>query len=119
MMKKTLATALLFTASCLSVSAFAACEQPSMVTIPDDGKTATMDELLAVQANVKAYMSEMENYLACINEELEAGGDDAPAQFKALMVTRHNAAVTEMETVAATFNEKVAAYKAANDSPAE
>ena len=118
MMMKTLATALLFTASCLSVSAFAACEQPSMVTIPD-GKTATMDELLTVQTGVKAYMAEMEEYLACVNEELEAGGDDAPAQFKALMVTRHNAAVTEMETVAATFNEQVAAYKAANETPSE
>ena len=118
MMKKTLATTLLLTASCLSVSAFAACEQPSMVSIPD-GKTSTMDELLTVQTSVKAYMAEMEDYLACVNEELEAGGDDAPAQFKALMVTRHNAAVTEMETVAATFNEQVAAYKAANEAPSE
>jgi hypothetical protein len=34
------------------------------------------------------------------------------------MVTRHNTAVTEMETVAAAFNDQVKAYRAANPAPA-
>ena len=105
-------------AGCFSVSAFAACEQPSMVSVPD-GATASMDELLAAQGDVKAYMSEMEGYLACLNEELEGAGEDAPAEFKSLMVNRHNSGVTEMETVAAAFNEQVQAYRAANPEEAE
>jgi hypothetical protein len=96
---------------------FAACEQPSMVAVPD-GATTTMDELLAAQTSVKNYMAQMEIYLACLNEELETAGDDAPAEFKSLMVNRHNSAVTEMETVAAAFNEQVQAYRAAHPDAA-
>jgi hypothetical protein len=33
------------------------------------------------------------------------------------MVNRHNSGVTEMETVAAAFNEQIKAYRAANPSP--
>lgn len=101
-----------------SVSAFAACEQPSMVRVPD-GATASMDQLLTAQADVKTYMAAMETYLACLNEELEAGGEDAPAEFKSLMVNRHNSGVSEMETVAAQFNQQVQAYRAANPEEAE
>jgi hypothetical protein len=32
------------------------------------------------------------------------------------MVTRHNSAVAEMETVAAAFNEQLGAYREANPS---
>lgn len=97
--------------------AAAACENPTMVTVPD-GKSSTMDQLLESQAKVKTYMGAMEEYLACLNEELETAGDEAPAEFKALMVTRHNTAVTEMESVASAFNVQVQAYKAANPAPA-
>jgi hypothetical protein len=97
--------------------AAAACENPKMVSIPD-GKTATMEQLLAAQGEVKTYMAAMEGYLDCLNKELEAQGEEAPAEFKSLMVTRHNTGVSEMEGVAAAFNEQVKAYKAANPAPA-
>lgn len=93
-----------------------ACDNPTMVTLPD-GQTATMEQLLDAQGKVKAYMAAMEEYLACLNDELEAAGEDAPAEFKSSMVTRHNTAVTEMETVAAAFNTQVQAYRAANPAP--
>jgi hypothetical protein len=63
-------------------------------------------------------MAAMTDYLACIDGEAAAKGEDAPEQFKAMMVTRHNTAVTEMETVAAAFNDQVKAFKAANPTPA-
>lgn len=113
----------LLACSCLTVLtsgaalSAAACENPSMVAVPD-GKTATMEQLLEAQTQVKGYMAAMEEYLACLNEELQAGGDNAPAEFKSLMVTRHNTAVSEMESVAAAFNTQVQAYKAANPQPA-
>lgn len=93
--------------------AAAACDNPPVVAIPD-GKTATEDQLLAAQTQVKSYLSAMEQYLACLNDELEAAGDDAPSEFKSLMVTRHNSAVSEMEAVAQAFNEQVKAFRERN-----
>jgi hypothetical protein len=93
-----------------------ACDAPAIVSIPD-GKTSTMDQLLAAQAQVKTYMAAMQTYLACIDMEADAKGADAPAEYKSMMVDRHNAAVSEMEQLAAAFNEQVKAYKAANPPP--
>ena len=75
-----------------------------------------MEEMIAAQSAVKIYMAEMEAYLACLNEDIEASGDDAPAEFRSLMVTRYNTAVAELETVAAAFNGQLEAYRAANPS---
>jgi hypothetical protein len=113
---KAFARIIVAAATCLPVAVFAACENPTMVSVPD-GSTSSMEVLLAAQANIKTYMAAMEVYLACLNEELEAAGEDAPAEFKSLMVTRHNTAVTEMETVAAAFNQQVQAYRAAHPEP--
>ena len=97
-------------------SAGLACEAPAVPPVPD-GKTATMEQLLAAQGQVKTYMSGMQTYLACIDMEADAKGADAPAEYKAMMVDRHNTAVTEMEQIAAAFNEQIKAYKAANPTP--
>jgi hypothetical protein len=102
-------------ASCCAFAAVA-CETPTMVQIPD-GKSASREQLLAAQAQVKTYMAAMNEYLACSDKEMEAKGDDAPAEFKSLMVSRHNTAVSEMESVAAAFNDQVKAFKAANPAP--
>jgi hypothetical protein len=98
------------------VTAGTACESPAVVAIPD-GKSATMEQLLAAQGQVKSYMAAMQGYLACIDMEADAKGADAPAEYKAMMVDRHNSAVAEMEQIAAAFNEQVKAYKAANPTP--
>lgn len=107
-----------FTRCCIALAGFAAlpalaCEQPDIVHVPQ-GSDSTLEELLAAQEEVKSYMAAMEEYLACINEEIEAAGNDATAQFQALMARRNNTAVDEMETVAAAFNEEVRAYREAN-----
>ena len=96
--------------------AVAACETPKIPSIPE-GKTSTNAQMVAGQDEVKAYMAAMNDYLACVDGEASAKGEDAPAEYKALMVDRHNTAVTEMERVAATFNEQVKAFKAANPAP--
>lgn len=114
-MRALLSCCLAAVAATASVGAFAACENPPVVSVPD-GSTATMDQLLQAQADVKAYVASMEAYLACLNQELETAGDDAPAEFKSLMTTRYNTAVSEMEAVAQAFNDQVRAYRAANPS---
>lgn len=102
-------------ASFVALPAFA-CEQPPIVHVPENGAEAELEELLSAQEDIQGYMADMEEYLACINEEIEAAGDDAPAQFQALMARRNNAAVDEMEAVAAAFNEQIQAYREANPS---
>ena len=90
-----------------------ACEYPPLVAVPS-GEDATMEELLAVQAQIKEYMTAMEGYLVCVNEETEATGDNAPEEYEQIMAGRHNSAVTEMEAVAEIFNEQVQAFREAN-----
>lgn len=90
-----------------------ACDNPALVQVPN-GAESSMDELLAAQNDVRAYMSAMEAYLACLNAELQAAGEEAAAEFKSLMITRHNSGVAEMEAIAAKFNEQIQAYREAN-----
>jgi hypothetical protein len=95
-----------------------ACEPPSVVTIPD-GKSASREQMLEAQSAVKGYMSAMDQYLKCVDDEMNAKGEEAPNEYKALMVQRHNSAVAEMESVAGAFNEQRKAYLAANPAPAK
>jgi hypothetical protein len=84
----------------------AACQQPSAIEAPN-GATASLEQILAAQADVKAYMTAMESYLACMNEDLAVDGDDAPAQFKSALTAMQSTAVAELETVAATFSREL------------
>ena len=50
-----------------------ACDYPPLVAIPD-ADDATMDDMVATQESVRAYMENMDAYLTCVNEELAAAG---------------------------------------------
>ena len=109
----TITAAILFLAN-----AAYACDYPRRANLPN-GSTASKDEMLAGQSSVKAYMASMEEYLACIDTEEKASvaalvdpSDDDLAQREAAIAKKHNAAVEEMELVAAQFNSEVQAYKA-------
>ena len=90
-----------------------ACDYPALITVPD-GENSTMEELIVAQTAVRNYMVGMESYLACVTAETDAAGNNAPAEYKAIMYSRHNAAVAEMEAVADSFNEQVQAYREEN-----
>ena len=115
-MMKALSSCLLTTVACGYGFAAVACESPSPVAIPD-GATATREQMLAAQAEVKAYQAAMNEFVACIDSEADAAGEQAPAEFKSLMVERHNAAVAEMEGVADAFNVALRAFRTANPAP--
>ncbi len=102
-------------ASCGAASALA-CDYPPLVTIPT-GEDATKEEMLTAQTGVKDYMAAMQVYLDCIAEELTAAGDDAPGEYKSVMFSRHNAAVAEMEAIAASFNGELQAFNEGNAEP--
>ena len=103
-------------AAFLFVSAASACESPAVVPIPD-GKTSTKEQMLAARDQIKAYMKGMDDFIACVDKEQAAQGDGAPAEYKDLMIARHNAAVSEEEAVAAAFNDQLHAYNAAHPAP--
>ena len=71
--------------------------------------------MLAAQAQVKAYQAAMNEFLGVHRlASSKRRAKQAPEEFKSLMVSRHNTAVTEMEGVAAAFNDQIKAYRAAN-----
>lgn len=98
-----------------------ACDYPQRVKIPN-GASATKDEMIAGQRAVKDYMASMDEYLSCIEKEekdtiatMPDLTDEEREARATTLVKKHNAAVEEMELVAARFNEEVRAYKAKSE----
>jgi len=96
----------------LSLSAWAACEDPVDVDMPD-GATASTQEMLDGQGAVKKYIEEAELFLECMVAEEKDQAKDATDEEKSVGVERYNSVVDKMESIAATFNEQIRAYKAA------
>ena len=102
----------------LLLSPFAvACDYPQRASVPD-GNTATKEEMIEGQRGVKAYIAAMEEYLACIEsaeQETVAGKDDLDEEARQQRIEmfnkKYNAAVDEMNLVAAEFNIQVRAFK--------
>jgi len=99
-----------------------ACDYPDRVMIPN-GTTATKDDMLMGQRGVKKFVADMEVYLECIVKEerttratFEEIGSDDEQQREDLLNKKYNAAVDEMERLAAQFNVEVQAYKAKESS---
>ena len=96
-------------------------DYPKRVSLPN-GSVATKEEMVAGQRSVKKSMVDMEDYLTCIaeqDEKIRAGIEDpdllVEAQRDEMLVKKHNAAVEEMEILAADYNEAVRTYKARKD----
>jgi hypothetical protein len=117
-MIKTIITGTLL--ACLAATASADCTYPKAPSGLPDGATATQDEMVVGMRAIKEYNSSVTNYLTCLetemNTRIEAAGAEAPAdqveQIKAIHTKRHNAAVEELESTAARFNEQVKVFKA-------
>ena len=99
-----------------------ACDYPSRVSL-SNGTTATKEEMVQSQRDVKAFIASMEEYLECMVEEekmtrasIEDLQPEEEQQREEMLNKKYNAAVEEMERVAAQFNAEVQAYKAKEDS---
>lgn len=88
----------------LSLNAFAACEQPSLVIIPDQ-EDLEGNEREVVEAT-QAYFEGMQDYVECIQQELESAGDNPPEIYRNVLVRRNNTAVAEAEAVQTWFNSR-------------
>lgn len=118
-MIKTIITGALL-ASLAAATASAECSYPKSPSGLPDGATATQDQMVGGMKAIKEYNNSVTSYLTCLetemNTRIEAAGADAPAdqveQIKAIHNKRHNAAVEELESTAARFNEQVKVFKA-------
>ncbi len=116
-MKKTYPIALgaaLLTASTLSL----ACDYPTRPHIPD-GTTASRDELLAAKASVNEFLSNVDEYLRCVEAEEQAAVDaldnPGPEEIQArdeALTRKFDAANEEKALVGEQFNQQVRAYNA-------
>ena len=97
------------------------CDYPSRVDMPN-AMTATKEEMLAGQRDVKQFVATIEEYLDCIVteeklarseiDELEAEDEQLRED---LLNKKYNAAVDDMERVAAEFNAAVQSYRRRED----
>lgn len=118
-MKIRFASALVVAGLLTAGFANAECVYPKAPASIPDGKTATEEEMLSGMRAVKDYNAQVTAYLNCLDMQMQtdisAAGTEAPpetlAQIKAINAKRHNAAVEELESHAARFNEQVKAYK--------
>ena len=83
-----------------STLAFAQCDAPPVVSIPA-GDEATLEQMIEAQTGVRDFMAAMDVYLTCVDEEIEAAGEEATEE----MVELYNDGVAQMEGLAADFNE--------------
>jgi hypothetical protein len=117
---KKVCTLVAIAAGCFAfVQAQAECTYPPAPAALPDGRSATEAEMVAAMQSVKQYDTAVNDYLSCLENEtqasIQAAGADAPkeqiAQIKAIQSKKHNAAVQELESRAANFNEQVRAFK--------
>lgn len=97
----------------LTVGAFAECSREAAPVLPDGAK-ASMDDMVAGQQAVKAYLASGNEFLSCLEQEQTAAGEEESEEAKAERLARYNAVVDEMQAVGDQFNAAVKAFKAAN-----
>jgi hypothetical protein len=100
--------------------AFADCPYPAAPTKIPDGATATLQEMLDGQKAVQAYDKAINEYVGCVdkevNDNIAKAGDSLKPEQKADMqkvaMQKHNAAIDQEQSVADRFNEQVKVFKA-------
>ena len=96
-----------------------ACDVPVAPPTPDGG-SATLEDMIAAQGEVRAFQAANEEYLKCVDDLMAAEkasvaeGDKSAEERFAVAAADYNAAVSREEQVAADFNTAIRAYKAAN-----
>ena len=95
-----------------------ACDFPQQTrVIVPNGNTATMDEMLEAQQEVRTYVEAMEAFIALTQDEdtLEELSDTERENFR-VMVERRDAAVQQVQEVAEEFNTQVRVFQEQGDN---
>lgn len=115
---RTATACLALLAAMMAPAAMADCMHPAVINVPENGATATEQELIVIQEQVRAYIAAMDEYIACENETLTTSGSDAADQFLFLMNERIEGAREEADRIASSFNAQVEAFRAARQQQA-
>jgi hypothetical protein len=106
-----------------SVANAASCVYPQAPTKLPNGNSATKDEMLAANALMKEYSKAVQDvYLPCLAQEETdaiAALDPADPDFakkkdaaEAIHAKKHNAALDELQAIAARWSEEIKAFQA-------
>jgi hypothetical protein len=120
---KALWSVALIAAATVAAPAYAACTYPSTPEKIPDGNSATLDEMLSAKKAVEKYNQDMTSYLSCIDLEASAQIPADKTKLSAedkkkyddlakMQAQKHNAAVDELEAMAARLNEQIRIFKA-------
>jgi hypothetical protein len=111
-------------AATLAAPAFADCSYPKAPGKIPDGNTAALEDMVSAKNAVQAYNKEMDAYLGCIKLEQDdtvtkQGAnltEDRKKQIAAMYAQKNDAAVDELQGIAARLNEQIRIYKAKHPS---
>ena len=111
--------ALTATAALAAGAAYADCPYPAAPDKLPDGASATLQDMLAGQKAVADYNKAVNDYVTCIDKEVDdaitKAGDKIKPEQKADMqrveTQKHNAAIDQLQKVADRFNEQVKVFK--------
>jgi hypothetical protein len=100
----------------LSAVAHADCAYPKAPEKIPDGSSASEAEMLDAMKAFKAYDTDVNAYIACLDADTKAkSADGSPAgaiiQMKSMQAKKQKAAVDELTDKAAKFNAQVRAFK--------
>lgn len=109
----------------VSTAADAACVYPQAPQKMPNGAQATKDEMLAAQAEIKAYRAAVEEtYLPCLDQEkaesiaaldnMDPEYTEKKAAIESMQAKKHNAALDELTATAARWSEELKAFSAAS-----
>lgn len=85
------------------------CEPAVPPSLPS-AATATTEEMVKSQQQVREFVTTGEGYLACLSRLID--DEERSAEDRNVGVNEHNRMVTVMEETAATFNQQLRAFKA-------
>jgi len=95
-----------------------ACTLPKLAMIPPKDQIPGKESEVTVA--MTEYSTGMDAYVSCIRAELDAaGGDNAPATIKSVLVLRNNTAVAEKEFMIKLYTDNVASATPAASAPAD
>jgi len=111
---------LILLAASIASPAWAACTYPAAPAKLPDGNTASRDEMVAGKKLVETYNADMNTYLGCIKQEYDESvakqaatlTEEQKQQMAARYTAKNDAAVDELQGVAARFNEQLRVFKA-------
>lgn len=101
-------------ASLACSTVLADCAFPKAPAAIPDGKVATEAEMIEAMKAFKTYNEEVNAFGACLEEETRSKAAGSTAQLmhiKSMQMKKHKAAVNELQSKAALFNEQVRIFK--------